>query len=63
MFFDKDFVDGMGIAEDKKSWYTLYNEFNFNFTLKRKSNWMFTFYKLNAIWYIVSGDLSELKSS
>lgn len=63
MFFDKDFVDGMGIAEDKKSWYTLYNEFNFNFTLKIKSNWMFTFYKLNAIWYIVSGDLSEFKSS
>lgn len=62
MFFDKDFVDGMGIVEDKKLWYILYNEFNFNFILKIKLNWMFMFYKFNVIWYIVSGDLFELKS-
>lgn len=62
MFFDKDFVDGMGMTEDKKK-KIYFNEFNFNFTLKVKSNWMFTFYKLDAIWYIVGGDLSELKSS
>lgn len=62
MFFDKDFVDGMGIVEDKKLWYILYNEFNFNFILKIKLNWMFMFYKFNVIWYIVSGDLFEFKS-